>query len=165
MTDLGERLGRLPSEQRARLLRRMRDQAHGGTAPAPAAALVAREHGPRTRPSFQQEQMWFVDRLGAGRARNNVVLAVTLRGPLDERALHRSLVTVLRRHAVLTSRLVEVDGAPWQERVDLRAPGLPTTDLRGNPDAEAELGRLTAKDGAAPFDLAAAPPVRAGVVA
>lgn len=164
MTDLGERLGRLPQEQRARLLRRMRDQAQGG-APAPSgSALVAREHGPRTRPSFQQEQMWFVDQLGAGRARNNVVLAVTLHGPLDERALHRALLTIMRRHAVLSSRLVEVDGSPWQERIELRAPGLPTTDLRTRADAEAELARLTAKDGAAPFDLAAAPPVRARLV-
>lgn len=165
MTDLGERLGRLPQEQRARLLRRMRDQTRAASTPAPVA-LAARDHGPRSRPSFQQEQMWFVDQLGAGRTRNNVVLAVTLRGELDEQALLRSLRTIMRRHAVLTSRLVEIDGSPWQEQLELLAPGLPTTDLRrrSGPDAEAELSRLTTKDGAAPFDLAAAPPVRARLV-
>ncbi|MFC7648953.1 hypothetical protein ACFQX6_57375 [Streptosporangium lutulentum] len=78
MSDLAERLGRLPQGQRSRLLRQMRGQI------APAGnrtALTRLDHGSRARTSFQQEQMWFVDRLGGGRNRNNIALSIRLRGP------------------------------------------------------------------------------------
>ncbi|MBT2369809.1 amino acid adenylation domain-containing protein [Streptomyces sp. ISL-10] len=162
MSDLAERLGRLPQGQRSRLLGRMRNQM---TAPVGHRGELKRaDHGPRSRASFQQEQMWFVDRLGAGKARNNIALAIRLDGPLDRAALHEALNAVVARHQVLHSKLVEVDGVPWQEPVPGFVLGVQTTDLSGSDDPDGELAELTASCASAPFDLAAAPPVRAHLV-
>ncbi|MFC4061516.1 amino acid adenylation domain-containing protein [Planomonospora corallina] len=161
MSDLAERLGRLPQGQRSRLLRQMRGQMSAG---AGRAALSRRDHGPRARTSFQQEQMWFVDRLGAGRNRNNIALSIRLRGPLDPAALRESVNAVVRRHQVLHSRLIEVDGLPWQEPMPGYVVGIQPADLSGQDDPERELAQLTAEDAAAPFDLSAGPPIRARLV-
>ncbi|WP_107501225.1 hypothetical protein [Streptomyces sp. Ru73] len=110
MSDLAERLGRLPQGQRSRLLGRMRNQMTAGV--GRRIELTRADHGPRSRTSFQQEQMWFVDRLGAGKARNNIALAVRLAGQLDRAALHEALNAVVAGHQVLHSRLVEVTGCP-----------------------------------------------------
>ncbi|MCP3820589.1 amino acid adenylation domain-containing protein [Streptomyces sp. A3M-1-3] len=162
MSDLAERLGRLPQGQRSRLLGRMRNQMTAGV--GRRIELGRTDHGPRSRSSFQQEQMWFVDRLGAGKARNNIALAIRLGGPLDRAALHEALNAVVSRHQVLHSKLVEVDGVPWQEPVPSFVLGIQSTDLSGSDDADRELNELTASFAAAPFDLAAAPPVRAHLV-
>ncbi|MEV6652565.1 amino acid adenylation domain-containing protein [Streptomyces sp. NPDC051219] len=162
MSDLAERLGRLPQGQRSRLLGRMRNQMTAGV--GRRIELKRTDHGQRSRSSFQQEQMWFVDRLGAGKARNNIALAIRLGGPLDRAALHEALNAVVSRHQVLHSKLVEVDGVPWQEPVPSFVLGIQSTDLSGSDDADRELNALTASCASAPFDLAAAPPVRAHLV-
>ncbi|MFJ5680533.1 amino acid adenylation domain-containing protein [Streptomyces sp. NPDC093097] len=162
MSDLAQRLGRLPQDQRSRLLGRMRNQMSSGA--RPGVQLVRDTQGQRVRVSFQQEQMWFVDRLGAGRARNHIALAVRLSGPLDTAALHETLNAVISRHQVLRSRLVEVDGAPWQEPVPGFVLGVPVNDLSGHQDPDHELAELTRRFTEAPFDLEAAPPVRAQLV-
>ncbi|MGW0698018.1 non-ribosomal peptide synthetase [Streptomyces sp. NPDC002867] len=162
MSDLAERLGRLPQGQRSRLLGRMRNQM---TAPVGHRNELKRsDHGPRSRASFQQEQMWFVDRLGAGKARNNIALAIRLDGPLDRAALHEALNAVVARHQVLHSKLVEVDGVPWQEPVPGFVLGVQTSDFGDSDDPDHDLAELTASCAAAPFDLAEAPPVRAHLV-
>ncbi|MET8576588.1 amino acid adenylation domain-containing protein [Streptomyces sp. NPDC005012] len=162
MSDLAERLGRLPQGQRSRLLGRMRNQMTAGV--GPRNELKRTDHGPRSRASFQQEQMWFVDRLGAGRARNNIALAIRLDGPLDRAALHEALNAVVAGHQVLHSKLVEVDGVPWQEPVPSFVLGIRTSDFADSDDPERELAELTASCASAPFDLATAPPVRAHLV-
>lgn len=162
MSDLAERLGRLPQGQRSRLLGRMRNQMTAGV--GRRIELKRADHGPRSRSSFQQEQMWFVDKLGAGKARNNIALAIGLGGPLDRAALHEALNAVVARHQVLHSKLVEIDGVPWQEPVPSFVLGVQSTDLSGSEDADRELAELTASCAAAPFDLAAGPPVRAHLV-
>ncbi|WP_283138057.1 non-ribosomal peptide synthetase [Rhizohabitans arisaemae] len=165
MSDLAERLSRLPQGQRAKLLRHMRNRMESG--PAGRAALVRRDHGSRARASFQQEQMWFVDRLGAGRTRNNIALTVRLRGLLDTIALRESVNAVVRRHQVLHSRLVEIDGVPWQEPIPGFVVGITTTDLSEHEtyeEIQRELTELTTADAATPFDLAAGPPIRARLI-
>ncbi|WP_405446108.1 non-ribosomal peptide synthetase [Streptomyces erythrochromogenes] len=162
MSDLAERLGRLPQGQRSRLLGRMRNQMTAGV--GRRVELARADHGPRSRSSFQQEQMWFVDKLGAGKARNNIALSIALGGPLDRAALHEALNAVVARHQVLHSKLVEIDGVPWQEPVPSFVLGVQSTDLSGSEDADRELAELTAATASASFDLAAAPPVRAHLV-
>lgn len=161
MSDLAERLSRLPQDRRSRLLRQMRGQMGPDSAPA---RLVRRDHGPRARASFQQEQMWFVDRLGSGEARNNVALSVWLTGELNAPALRRAVDTVVRRHQVLHSRIEGVDGVPWQVPDPDFSPDLRFTDLSGEESPDEAATELAAADAAAPFDLAAHPPLRARLV-
>ncbi|WP_328700974.1 non-ribosomal peptide synthetase, partial [Corallococcus silvisoli] len=75
------------------------------------------EPGPRDgwRPqSFAQQRLWFISRLDTLGFSYNVPLVTRLRGPLDARALERSLAEIIQRHAVLRSTFDEVDGQPVQ---------------------------------------------------
>jgi amino acid adenylation domain-containing protein len=120
---------------------------------------------PRDRPlplSPGQERLWLLHRLDPGDTSYVMPFPIRLLGPLDVRALERSVAEVVRRHEVLRTRVAVVDGEPVQvaapagdlpiARVDLSrlAPG----------DRERELVRLVEAEAARPFDLAAAPPLR-----
>ena len=58
--------------------------------------------------------MWFLDQLEPGSAIYNIPAAVRLRGALDVGALERTLSEVVRRHEVLRTHFIAVDGEPVQ---------------------------------------------------
>jgi amino acid adenylation domain-containing protein len=165
--DLTTRLARLPREQRSRLLERLRQDA--GLSPAAAQSgpgPAPRERADRIAPSFQQEQMWFVDALGGGGVRNNSTQALALRGPLDLAALRAALAEVVRRHEVLRTALVEEDGRVWQVIADEVPLDVPLVDLSPIPAAERDrrLAEVEREHLDRDFDLAVAPLVRPLVV-
>ncbi len=113
---------------------------------------------PRTGPlplSFAQQRLWFLHRLEPGGAAYNVPLAVRLRGALDVPALAAALGEVARRHEILRTRFVEIDGEPVQVVAEEPEAALPVVDAAGDLDA------ILAAEAARPFDLAAGPPFRA----
>ncbi len=118
-----------------------------------------------------QRRLWYLDQLhqsddGQGSTAAdtqangdhgyNMAVAVRFDGTFDGVALQRSLDEILRRHEVLRTRLVAVDGAPWQqidepvpvpiEEVDLTDVPADRRINKGYERAEATLRR--------PFDLA-----------
>ncbi|HEX8273629.1 MAG TPA: amino acid adenylation domain-containing protein [Longimicrobiaceae bacterium] len=116
--------------------------------------------------SFAQQRLWVLERMDPGAATYNMAFPQRLRGPLRAASLRRALGEVVRRHEALRTRFPERDGTPVQV-VDPPAPlPLPAVDLAGlAEDARArELRRLADADAAAPFDLAAGPPLRAALV-
>ncbi|OFA06937.1 non-ribosomal peptide synthetase [Duganella sp. HH101] len=117
-------------------------------------------------PSFAQQRLWFFDRMAPGGALYNMPLALRLAGALSVEAMARALETIVERHEALRTTFASDDGAPLTV---FRAPGplaLPVTDLTtldsGGRQAEAE--RLMLAEARAPFDLAAGPLLRAGVL-
>ena len=119
----------------------------------------------RTSPvpvSFAQERMWFLHQLEPG-CHYNDRLDIRVHGPLDVKALERSLAGIVTRHETLRTTYVVADGRPLQ-RID--APvhvALQTIDLSGAPEADREgraidLARTMARQ---PFDLAEGPVWRA----
>lgn len=100
MVDLTARLNRLPPEQRTAILRHLQ-----GT----TDTLTRRKDTDPTPLSWQQEQMWMADRLGA---RNNIALVCVLQGPLDVEALRQAITTVITRHEILRTSYEETDGQP-----------------------------------------------------
>ena len=129
--DLNTRLSRLSKEQRADLLARLR--AGSG---ADQARLVPRARTRLMTPSFQQEQMWFVDRLASGRARNNSNQGLRMRGPLDVDALRAALRVIVERHEILRTTLTEQDGQVWQVIHPSMDIDLPVADLSCGPAAQ-----------------------------
>src|SRR4029079_18484579 len=106
--------------------------------------------------SFAQQRLWFLDRFEPGSPFYNVSLGLRLKGRLDRRALHRALLEISRRHEVLRTIFVEIDGRPAQI-VDLQIElELPLVDLTSLSDAgrEAELKRLHREQGRQPLALA-----------
>ncbi|MEO3807789.1 amino acid adenylation domain-containing protein [Sphaerisporangium sp. B11E5] len=115
--------------------------------------------------SAAQERMWFLHRLDPGDI-SNVYLAHRLRGPLDQDRLADALTRVVARHEALRTRFPETDGMLLAV-VDPPAPyPLERSDLSDLPDGEreAEARRLVTERVNAPFDLAAAPPLRAVLI-
>src|SRR6185295_12805767 len=120
------------------------------------------ERAERLPLSFAQQRLWFLDQMEPGSSFYNIPAAVRLRGVLNVEALERTLSEVVRRHQVLRTHFIAVDGAPVQV-IEAAAPlKLAVLDLSGLEEAErtAETERLIAAERARPFDLMRGPLLR-----
>jgi amino acid adenylation domain-containing protein len=117
--------------------------------------------------SFSQQRLWLLDQIEPGVPTYNMAYALWLDGPLDADALQRAIDTVVARQAVLRTSIVGFDGVPEQivsdtgavpvERIEIPQ-GLEVAErVRRAGDIAAELARR-------PFDLAAAPLLRAALI-
>jgi amino acid adenylation domain-containing protein len=116
--------------------------------------------------SFGQQRQWFLDRLDPGSAAYNIPNALCLRGPLDVEVLERSLGEVVRRHEVLRTVYVEVEGEPVQVVLPWRPLSMGRADLSVLPAEEREealRGHLR-DDARQAFDLVRGPVFRAILV-
>jgi amino acid adenylation domain-containing protein len=133
--------------------------------PGPASALPPIERVPRTGPlplSFAQQRLWIMDQLDPGSSAYSTPEAFRLSGPLDVRALARTLGELVRRQEILRTTFPIVVGQPAQVIGDPWPVPLPLIDLSGlGPERrEAEILRLAAPERQAPFDLARGPLLR-----
>ncbi|MFE6862947.1 amino acid adenylation domain-containing protein [Nocardia sp. NPDC057668] len=109
--------------------------------------------------SCAQRGIWLLDRGGAGAA-YHILLAVRLGGALDVVALAAAVADVVQRHEALRTYFPEHEGVPYQA---VAQEDVGAMDIRRIPPARLE--RALANFEAQPFDLAAAPPVRARLFA
>ncbi|OGQ77555.1 MAG: hypothetical protein A3F90_11830 [Deltaproteobacteria bacterium RIFCSPLOWO2_12_FULL_60_19] len=109
--------------------------------------------------SFAQQRLWFLDRLEPGGSTYNVAQAFRLSGWLQQPALERSLNEIARRHEILRTTFVEMEGAPVQLIGPPRDQPLKVISLLQLPagDRETEAGRLIEEEARRPFDLAKGP--------
>lgn len=156
---LARRRAALSPEARAVLAERLR----GGT--ALGGEIPRSSGGSADAPlSFTQEQFWLRQQAFPDDPSTNVFVPIRLRGQLDPSALQDACTELVRRHDVLRSRFVEIDGEPRQ-RV-LRATEFPLRrgDLSGHGAGERGLEELARAESERPFDLTAGPPVRGSLV-
>uniref|UniRef100_UPI001C4DDCD2 non-ribosomal peptide synthase/polyketide synthase n=1 Tax=Rhodococcus qingshengii TaxID=334542 RepID=UPI001C4DDCD2 len=78
------------------------------------AALTAQDRPAQVPLSFAQQRMWFLNQLDRESAANNIPMAITLTGELDEAALYDAVMDVVKRHEVLRTVYPEVDGIGYQ---------------------------------------------------
>src|SRR3972149_4481308 len=96
--DVTSQTNPTPQEQRARLLQ----------------LLAKKELGTRLAPlSFSQERFWLEEQLTPGSI-NSLSLTVRISGPLNVAALEQSLDEIVRRHEVLRTSFVVINGQPRQ---------------------------------------------------
>jgi amino acid adenylation domain-containing protein len=131
-----------------------------GTDALPEITPVSREGGLPL--SFAQQRLWFLAQLDGVSESYHMALALHVRGPLDRAAWQQALDALFARHEALRSTFVSVDGQP-QVRLLPADRGVPLRwhDLRGVPDVEAQLARLSHEAAHAPFDLARGPLIHA----
>ncbi|HXT71524.1 MAG TPA: amino acid adenylation domain-containing protein [Vicinamibacterales bacterium] len=113
--------------------------------------------------SFEQQQLWFVDRLAGAAAGYNVTARLNIAGALDVAAVNAAVQQILARHEILRTSFPEADGSPFQLiRPELRIE-IPYIDLRGcSPhDRREQVGQLLDRERTMPFDLANGPIIRA----
>ncbi len=116
--------------------------------------------------SFSQQRLWFLDQLTPGTPAYNLVGALRLRGSLDVSALERSLNEIVKRHEVLRTTFVMVDGRPEQIIASSLMLTLPlvTLDQATAAEREAEAVRLINEESRYSFDLTRGPLLRAVVL-
>jgi amino acid adenylation domain-containing protein len=111
--------------------------------------------------SFAQQRLWFLDQLEPGSSINNMPFAVRLNGYLDLPALEQTLNEIIRRHEVLRTTFISVEGEPRQIIHEAQAMKLALEDLSASEDASAEAGRVAKEEAGRGFDLSEGPLLRA----
>jgi amino acid adenylation domain-containing protein len=142
-----------------------RIDALSGTARPSQIALVSRETKTFS-PSFAQQRLWFIHQLDPASASYNIPATARLTGRLRFHALEQTLTEIVRRHEVLRTTFVEVNGQPVQV-IDPAAPArLKVYDLTALPESEreTEARTLCLAEARQPFDLSAGPLWRASLV-
>ena len=143
------------------------ERAAGRADPETAPAGLERDSAPslppvrpgrRDRPvplSLQQERVWFFEQLSPGNLAYNFQATVSLRGEVNIEALRAALDEIVRRHEILRTAFVTVDGVAMQRPVTgVQAP-LRILDV---PAGRAD--EIVAAEVRKPFDLNAPPLAR-----
>ncbi|MFI7426808.1 amino acid adenylation domain-containing protein [Micromonospora sp. NPDC049836] len=112
----------------------------------------------RSRPiplSFQQRRVWFFAQLAPGNIAYNFQATVSLRGDVDTAALRAALDEIVRRHEMLRTTFVSVDGVAVQQPVASMGAPLRVLDVPREQADDVVVAEL-----AQPFDLTSAPLAR-----
>src|SRR6185503_8259223 len=142
------------------------EQAQRAGAGLLAPPLVRVTGAERLPLSFAQQRLWFLDQMEPGSSSYNIPAAVRLRGALDIAVMERTLSEIMRRHEVLRTRFVAVDGEPVQV-IDAATPfGLEVHDLSllDEEAREAEMLRMVRVEASLPFDLSRGPLLRVSLI-
>ncbi|HEV7655228.1 MAG TPA: amino acid adenylation domain-containing protein [Mycobacteriales bacterium] len=158
MTDLTDRIGSLPPQQRVRLRERVRQR---GLDSAAVLLRLGRESGP-VPASYEQQRLVFLSRLDPEGVHYHSPFACRLTGDLQVAALRRALGEVVRRHEVLRTVFDLSGSEPTQVVLDPAPVPVPVVDVSGLPGdrAAAEADRLAHASAAAAFDLTRGPLLR-----
>ncbi|MEV0438863.1 amino acid adenylation domain-containing protein [Streptomyces spectabilis] len=115
--------------------------------------------------SFNQEQLWYLDRLNPGSPLYNIPANTRYVGDFDLGAFRGALGDVVDRHEVLRTRILDEDGRPYAV-ADTAAPQVEFVDLGALPEERRteELSRAITAEATAPFDLGRGPLLRTVVV-
>ncbi len=116
--------------------------------------------------SFGQQQLWLIDQLTQGSVAYNSPFPLRIVGSLDKAALQASLTEIMRRHQVLRTTFVAIEGQPFQVTNSTDVGCLPVIDLchLSETEREAEAQRLALAEARRPFDLSNGPLVRAVLI-
>lgn len=114
--------------------------------------------------SFAQQRLWFLNQWEPSSSFYNSPSTVRLQGQLDARLLRRTLHEVLRRHEVLRTSFVNINGRPVQHidsasDVLLKAPIVDLSALPEN-DRLRVAKSLAQQEARRPFDLSTGPLLR-----
>ena len=147
------------SEQKLALLARLLQEE--GVSQMPRLKCVPRDG--ELPLSHAQMGLWLFDQLEPGSAAYNVPVRHDLKGYFDLAAFEKSLSEIVRRHEVLRTYYLRVDGRPVQRIAPPEFIRVPVVDLQGLPElARAhEVARLASAEAAQPFNLEKAPLIRA----
>ncbi|MFB2937533.1 amino acid adenylation domain-containing protein [Aerosakkonemataceae cyanobacterium BLCC-F154] len=163
MNDINQRLAKLSPAKRALLeqklkqksLEKNRELSIPRSANSDSASL-----------SFSQVRMWLLDQLEPGNPAYNRPTNIHLTGQLNVAALEQSLNEIVRRHDILRTSFLAVDGQPVQVISATLTLSLPIVDLSHlvKNDRESEVQRLATQEAQQSFNLSQLPLIKAILV-
>ncbi|HEY4158882.1 MAG TPA: condensation domain-containing protein, partial [Polyangiaceae bacterium] len=115
--------------------------------------------------SFAQQRLWFLHKLNPDGTAYNLAIQVPVPAEADDALIARSLTLLVRRHAILRTLFVDLDGIPSQRVTDW-VPTLQILHASGETDEARNLdaSRLAQAQADLPFALEALPPFRATII-
>ncbi|WP_421556620.1 condensation domain-containing protein [Pseudomonas kitaguniensis] len=123
--------------------------------PAPIAEAATSTTANHSRQSFAQRRLWFLHQLNPQDSRHNLVLHLTLQGPLDVDTLSQRLNALVERHSVLRTVYHDSAEGPQQRVLPTRAVVL---------SRHAQLQDCLDREHASPVDLKHGPVLRAHLI-
>lgn len=139
-----------------------------GIRPAPALKRIPRDI--ELPLSSAQMRLWLFDQLEPGSSAYNIPVRHDFKGHFDIAALENSLSEIVRRHEVLRTAYLRVDGRPVQKIAPAELISILVVDLQSDLQDLAEAAReqkvtsLASAFARQPFDLGKAPLLRAQVL-
>jgi surfactin family lipopeptide synthetase A len=107
--------------------------------------------------SFSQQRLWFLNELEGGEssAYNWPAPAIGFTGELDQQILIKAISEIVRRHEVLRTNFININGEIVQKIQPPRLLNVPIIDLQPYPEAEQAIAvkEFAAAERAKPFDL------------
>jgi len=131
------------------------------------SGIISRRQGMDSYPlSFAQQRLWFIDQFQPGTTAYNIPFTRRLKGPLNVEAFEQTINEIVKRHEVLRTTFIEIDGKPAQKIVPPQPLTLKVSDLTNFPveAREDEARRLALEEGRHPFDLANGPLLRVALL-
>jgi len=112
--------------------------------------------------SYAQQRLWFLDQLEPGSGFYTIPMALRLNGLLHPVALSQAINEIVRRHEILRTRFVTVDGQAEQQIAASLSIPVRRVELAHLPDPtkQALAAQLCRQEADSPFDLASGPLLR-----
>ncbi|MEW6736123.1 MAG: amino acid adenylation domain-containing protein, partial [Acidobacteriota bacterium] len=112
--------------------------------------------------SFAQQRLWFIDQLEPGNVIYNIPIVLRIEGQLNIVALAQSINEIIKRHEILRTYFIAIDGRGTQLITDNLILSLPVIDLQQLPTGIQEtcLQQLALAEGQQPFNLSQCPLLR-----
>jgi amino acid adenylation domain-containing protein len=116
--------------------------------------------------SWSQERLWFLAQLEEATATYNIPGAIRLSGHLNVEALQFALSEIVRRHEILRTSFVSVEGTPVQVINPEATLSFKVVDLQNYEATEREalVQQETKSEAITPFDLKIAPLIRCSLL-
>ena len=83
--------------------------------------------------SFAQERLWFLDQLQPNNPFYNIPETYRIRGNIDLSILEKCINDIIKRHEILRTYFISVDGTPQQKIQDSLTINIPIIDLSNEP--------------------------------
>lgn len=111
--------------------------------------------------SSSERSLWFFDRLHPQSCVYNIPLLFQINGELNTKILEQSLQAVVRRHEILRTKFLEIDGQPQKVILEDATCQLSIVNLTAETEAKTRAEQLTEAEAQQPFNLESELPIRA----
>ncbi|MEM9087118.1 MAG: amino acid adenylation domain-containing protein [Cyanobacteria bacterium P01_F01_bin.53] len=118
----------------------------------PTISPAPRQGGPIPL-SFAQQRLWFLHQMQPDLAVYNLPMAIQVEGFLETEAFSQSLNEIVRRHEVLRTRFVTVEGQPVQKVQEPAPIEIQHINLQDSAHPEDAVKQAALDDAQKPFDL------------
>ncbi|MEO1373454.1 MAG: amino acid adenylation domain-containing protein, partial [Cyanobacteria bacterium J06635_10] len=168
MNDIQKRLSNLSPEKRELLVKKLQAQ-KGTSLTEKANKIPSIQPVERNQPvplSFAQQRLWLLKQLEPDSAAYNIVGGLRFSGQLNVSALKQSFSEIIRRHEVLRTNFITLDGEPIQVIHPACSFSMAMVDWQNLSVTEREIAieEFVKAEVKRPFDLAKEPLVRVNLL-